>query len=167
MTQTLDCGHNASEGTPVTVAGKQVMGWQFVLDFDGRKICHACADNRILDCGHKPSPHGPMTTGYGIASDGKRHCYACCAERERESMIQTGKACLYLCKSDSGSWQITDWPGQMIFKPLYGVSTGRHNWAGKRYSTQFIGPDCFIWSGVTYGENTQIHHCRRTKQRAA
>lgn len=164
--ETLDCGHEPGKGTPVTVNGKTVMGWQFVLDFDGRKICHACADKRILDCGHTPSPHGPMTTGYGTDSDGKRHCFACCSERERAQMVATGKATLYLSKTDSGAWQIADWPGLLKFTPRYGVATGRHNWAGKRYSTQFVGPDGFVWSGVTYGDNTQIHHCKRTKQRA-
>jgi hypothetical protein len=115
-----------------------------------------------LDCGHEPSKHSSFTTGYGIDSDGRKLCYDCCAERERQAMIDTGKAYLYLSTDDSGQYVVTDWSGHLRF-PTH-ASVGRHNIAGTRYDSWFRGPDNFIWWGVTYGDNTQLHHCKRTKQ---
>jgi len=113
----------------------------------------------ILDCGHAPSPHSPITTGYGVTEDGKRHCYDCCAHRVRVRMIETGKGVLYL----SGK-ELTDWPGKLRF-PVYAgyIAKGRHNMARVRYDGQFIGPDGKRWRFTQYGDNTQIAHCRRLK----
>lgn len=121
-------------------------------------------ENSILDCGHPESPHGSHTTGYGVDKDGKKHCYACCAKRDRQDMIATGKACLYLVHTSANQPQarITNWPGSLEFRP-YHVKTGRHNMAGKRYDAWFTGPDGKPWHGVTYGDMTQICHCRRVK----
>lgn len=153
----LDCGHAPDKGSPANVAGKTIMGWRFVVDDDGRKICHACADRRVLDCGHTPSPHGNITTGYGTTRDGRRECYDCCAARERAAMIATGRATLYLTGD-----AVTDWPGKLRF-PVGHVRKGRHNMARVRYDFRFSGPDGATWSGVQYGDNTQIAHCRRVK----
>lgn len=114
----------------------------------------------LLDCGHGPSKHSDFTTGYGISSDGKKHCYECCATRERDAMIKTGKATLYL--TDKG---VTDWPGKLQFSVVR-KNTGSHNIARVRYDVWFIGPDKHIWHGVTYGDFTQICHCNRTKEKA-
>lgn len=131
-------------------------------------------ETTILDCGHEPSPHSPYTTGYGEDLDGKRYCYACCADRDRASMIETGRATLYLVKTDKVHrigcnshpvHAITNWPGSLSF-PVYHVRKGRHNIAGRRYDCWFHGPDGFVWHAVQYGEWAQIAHCRRTKERA-
>lgn len=115
----------------------------------------------LLDCGHTASEHSPSTTGYGTDRDGKRHCYDCCAAKERAEMIATGRAVLYLLDNR----EITDWPGKLRFKPRY-VRKGRHNFARVRYDAWFAGPDGFVWHGVQYGDMTQIIHCKRTKERA-
>jgi hypothetical protein len=116
----------------------------------------------ILDCGHSVSPHSSITTGYGLDSEGKTYCYDCCANRERQHMRDKGKTCLYLVKNDAGSYELTDWPGQLRFKPHY-VYKGRHNKARVRYDGQFTGPDGATWRFTQYGDNTQIAHCKRIK----
>ncbi len=113
----------------------------------------------ILDCGHGPSEHSSFTTGYGVAPNGKKHCYDCCATRESARMIETGRGTLY---HTGGA--LTDWPGKLRFPVSY-VSRGRHNMARYRYDGRFIGPDGAMWSFTRYGDNTQIAHCRRLKSK--
>jgi hypothetical protein len=115
----------------------------------------------ILDCGHVPSPHADFTTGYGIDSDGKKHCYQCCADREQKRMQETGRATLYLTRDSDGSHAITDWPGLLRIHP-YHIKHGRHNIARTRTDAWFSF-DGKPWHGVSYGENTQIIHCKRIK----
>lgn len=88
-------------------------------------------------------------------------------------MVETGRATLYLVKTDKthrigldshSVWAITNWPGSLSF-PVYGVRKGRHNIAGSRYDCWFNGPDGHVWHAVQYGEWTQIAHCRRTKEK--
>jgi len=116
----------------------------------------------LLDCGHEPSPHSDFTTGFGYDSDRRTYCYACCAEREQASMVDSGRAVLYLSKQDE-RWAVTDWPGTLRF-PTHGTPRrGRHNMARVRYDFTFTGPDGRTWAGTQYGDNTQIAHCRRLK----
>jgi hypothetical protein len=127
---------------------------------------------RTLDCGHPPSEHTVTTMGYVRGADGRTYCYDCCADRERAAMIETGRATLYLTidTQTTGAGQritrgyvVTDWPGRLRFPARY-VRTGRHNIARVRRDFDFTGPDGFRWVGVQYGDNTEIAHCRRTKQ---
>ena len=128
---------------------------------------------KLLDCGHEPSPHSECTTGYGQDKNGKTFCYACCAENDRKAMIETGKAVLYLSKTrdakdfgdgiDRSEWSITNWPGSLFF-PVCEPRKSRHNIARWRYDAWFKGPDGFVWHGVQYGDNTQLCHCKRTKE---
>jgi hypothetical protein len=132
-----------------------------------------------LDCGHAPSPHSSFTTGYGESRDGRRICYECCAALDRQDMLETGRATLYLCRTQAvvgsgsippgfirgGTWKATNWPGSLSF-PISHLTEGRHNIAGKRFDAWFTGPDGNVWHGVQYGENTQILHCRRNGRRS-
>ena len=140
------------------------------------------------DCGEvivKPDHCG---TGYARTTDGKVICYACCGKRDTEAMIATGKATLYLTfaqtplpprthdhftyfSRECGLWQrdsegqygkVSNWPGTLEFPLTYGKA-GLHNMARTRYDVWFKGPDGARWYGVTYGDNTQICHCRRLK----
>ena len=115
----------------------------------------------ILDCGHEPSPHSEHTTGYGTYNDDKTYCYTCCAKRDRKAMIETGRATLYLVKH-SVNESVVNWPGSLSF-PVRSIHIGHHNIAGKRYDVWFIGPDGSKWHGVTYGNHTQLCHCKRVK----
>jgi hypothetical protein len=119
----------------------------------------------------RPSEYLP---GYGTI-DGQKLCYACCADVERESMIRTGKATLYLVSSNetilNGNaaglsrkvYEVTDWPGKLRFSVPH-VRRSVHNLATWRYDFQFTGPDGKVWSGVNYGDNTQIARCKRLKK---
>lgn len=117
------------------------------------------------DCGQDKLISFNGGAGYGICRDNPDHkiCYDCCGKRDRADMIETGKATLYLLRDESGQHNVTNWPGTLRFNNV-GIKTGRHNIAGKRYDVWFHGPDGKMWHGVQYGDNTQICHCRRTKQ---
>ena len=127
----------------------------------------------ILDCGHPVSPHSKFTAGYGVDANGAKHCYDCCAARDRADMEATGRATLYLSPNDNPAiggaytapYKLTNWPGSLAL-PVWQVCKGRHNIARNRYDFWFTfgGRD---WHGVQYGDNTQIAHCRRLKERAA
>jgi hypothetical protein len=75
-------------------------------------------------------------------------------------MIADGKGILYLTEKD-GRYILTDWPGKLAFPCR--VTKGRHNMARVRYDARFTGPDGKQWHSVTYGDNTQIAHCKRLK----
>ena len=111
----------------------------------------------ILDCGHEESEHSPYFTGYGITPDGKKHCYDCCAETERQYMRDNNKTTLYLVQRD-GKYNVTDWSGR--FSIPVRVSKGKHNWAGTRYDVWFSFEGA-QWHGVRYGERTELCHCKR------
>lgn len=147
-----------------------------------------------LDCGHPPSDHGPHTTGYGIDPvTGARSCYQCCADKERVSMIETGRATLYLVlrtvpvslgdtdgrpladtielrtnpKATVARWFVTDWPGLLKFKCFPGV---RRNARGGGFGSQrtdawFVGPDGYVWHAINRGD-MDIARCKRTKVKA-
>lgn len=113
-------------------------------------------------------------TGYGADNSGRLICYACCGERDKRDMIKTGRATLYLTQPEhsgpslrldsygpSGHAQVTNWPGTMRLNAY--VRRGFHNIARYRYDAWFTGPDGKPWHGVTYGDNTQICHCKRLK----
>lgn len=112
-------------------------------------------------CGTACIPNG-LTTGYGLDADGNKHCYACCAERDRKSMSETGRATLYLQHLANESFKVTNWPGSLTFLP-FRARIGRHNIARKRYDVWFNDSEGHTWHGVTYGDDTQICHCRRSK----
>lgn len=119
-------------------------------------------DVALLDCGHPPSAHGEIDTGYGTDDNGRTLCYACCAEGDRKRMRDTGRIILYLCRSQDGTWTISNWPGSLRLP--CGIREGRHNIARTRTDVWFTfeGED---WHGVQYGEMTQLCHCRRIKSR--
>lgn len=129
-----------------------------------------------VDCRKEHLTQNQGGTGYAtIDYKGKscKVCYVCVAYREMSDMIETGKATLYLVgtKQDwpiQSNWipqEVTNWPNTLRF-PLRYQTTGNHNIARIRYDVWFSGPDGFVWWGVTYGNNTQICHCKRTKEKS-
>ena len=129
-----------------------------------------------LDCGHAPSPHGEHTTGYGVDLQGRKICWACCADRDRQEMLDKGKIILYLTPANLrdtapngfrgldgekvSRWQVSNWPGSLKFNAY--AKKGAHNIAGSRYDAWFTGPDGKEWHGVNYGEMSQLCHCKRS-----
>lgn len=112
-------------------------------------------------------------TGYGTYDGGAKICYGCIAERDLAHMRETGKATLYLTMVAEFpgpgmvppiGWPthiVSNWPGTLKF-PVRRVRKGRHNMAGVRYDFAFE-VEGSPWVGVTYGDNTQIAHCRKVK----
>ncbi len=120
----------------------------------------------MLDCGHNPSVHGEHTTGTARLHDGREICWDCCADLDRAHMLQDGhskRLPLYLSKNDAGEWRVNNWPGSLSFF-VFGQSKGYHNIARTRHDVWFVGPDAHVWHGVSFGEWTQIVHCKRTKE---
>lgn len=113
------------------------------------------------DCGHTVQVEG-LTTGYGTdPKTDKTYCYACCAKTDRRIMQKNGCYYLYL---DIDKKQVTNWPGSLRYDVLH-IKTGRHNIAGARYDVWFQDEYSSTWHGIQYGDNTQILHCHRLKDR--
>ena len=121
--------------------------------------CDECGEDKVHD--------STISTGYGTDADGRKICFDCCAENDRQSMIDNGHSkCLPLYLSNrEGKCELTNWPGTLRFSIRAHRRNG-HNIAGFRTDVWFAGPDGHIWHGVQYGGFTQICHCRRTKQMA-
>lgn len=120
-------------------------------------------NTELLDCGHPASPHSDCTTGYGTTADGKKHCYGCCADRDRADMLATGRATLYLSKDKAGAWQVSNWPGSLVF-PVARVKTSPRGggFGCQRTDAWFRGPDGAMWHAINRGDS-QIARCRRLK----
>lgn len=99
-----------------------------------------------------------ISTGYGVTPDGKKHCFMCCGEMDYQSLETDNRITLYLTETCI----ITNWPGTLKIVP-YRTKTGRHNIAGIRTDIWFKYKNNH-WHGVTYGHNSQLLHCRRTKK---
>ena len=115
-----------------------------------------------LDCGHDPSHHGAIDTGYGTDAHGKTLCYSCCAAGDVERMKSEGRITLYFANG-----RVTHWPGSMVFVPTY-VGTNTTNGFGRRMErvdVRFNGPDGFVWAGRHQGNNNELIRCRRTKEK--
>lgn len=121
-------------------------------------------------CGNGIGSGNGIGTSYGECK-GRKICYSCCGENDRKNMVETGRATLYLTtgkqkafgmvREETAPSKVSNWPGTLSF-PCY-VRRGAHNIARYRYDVWFTGPDGKQWHGVTYGDNTQICHCKRTK----
>ena len=131
------------------------------------------AGTTMCDCGHVESEHSDFTRGYGVNRDGKKHCYACCAEKDKQEMREHGDIMLYLQEAVEKAhvWdkrlkkhilgdrpmlaesKLTNWPGSLEFK-LYAITHGFHSAFGgvtTRVDVWFIF-EGFVWHGVQRGE---------------
>jgi hypothetical protein len=119
-------------------------------------ICHQCHQAIV--------PPALTSGGTGFAEDdqGNKTCYQCCANQDRAYMREHGRIMLYLTH-DKGIGAVTNWPGTLRFA-IGRVKKSHHNIARHRYDVWFTF-DHHIWHGVQYGDNTQICHCKKTKER--
>lgn len=115
--------------------------------------------NKILDCGHLPSEHGHYDVGYGIDINNKTYCYACCANQDKTTMRQNKRIVLYL--NDTQGY-VSNWPGSLKIKTT-AQYIGRHNIAGTQTRIYFKFDDKF-WTGIQYGNNTQLCYCKELKR---
>ena len=119
------------------------------------------------ECGKHIVHESNLTTGYAIDQQQRKICFQCCGKRDRQSMIDMGHSRhlpLYLTATD-GKGEVTNWPGTLRF-PVTHHRNNRHNMGGTRHDVWFAGPDGHVWHGVQIGEQTQVCHCKRTKERA-
>ena len=114
-------------------------------------------------CNQEKSYESDFATGYATNDKGEKICYQCCGELDRQYMIDNGAISLYLTidKKYPSRGKVTNWPGTLSL-PV-GIKVGRHNIAGVRYDCWFTF-NGHVWHGVTYGDNTQICHCKQTKE---
>jgi hypothetical protein len=124
--------------------------------------------HEYLDCGHSPTPHSEHTTGYGRDAQGKKHCYACCAEQDKAQMRAEGKINLYLVQNKTHcTWpthKFTNWPGSLEF-PAHGVKVAKRGggFGCQRTDAWFIF-EGYWWHTVNRGDS-QIARCKRTKEK--
>lgn len=128
--------------------------------------CSKCNEEIV-----QPQP-GAITLGYGLGRDGAIVCYACCADTDRQSMRDTGAITLYLIqpspitiksgRASTTGWEITNWPGSLVFAPYPSAQISQTNWGLQRIDVWF-NFDGFVWHGKNIGDS-QLLHCRRTKQ---
>lgn len=117
--------------------------------------------------------------GYARKADtDERVCYPCAAASELADLHATGRAVLYLSgepkyhptlSTQPFAWlsdvKVGNWTGLIKFN-VTGYNRGLHNIAGKRTNVWFTDDKGGKWWGVSYGDNTQLIHCKRLKGRA-
>lgn len=100
----------------------------------------------ILDCGHPPSADAGCGTGYGVDDNGRRFCYACCADRDRTAMLEGRDPGLYLTGGTDGKpVEVTNWPGSLRF-PVQSIRPTRIGFCHDGRIAYFRGPDGARWS---------------------
>lgn len=126
----------------------------------GPTVAFVCAD-----CGETKPTGGLHGIGTGYARDDKDNliCYQCCGKRDEAALREDGNGILYLTMERGKQAHVSNWPGTLK-RHVLNVRKGDHNMARYRYDVWFTMPDDkMLWHGVTYGDNTQICHVRRTK----
>lgn len=109
-------------------------------------------DERILDCGHKPSPHGEHTTGTGHI-DGRELCVNCCNSHEAAEFSKAQHYCAYL--SGDGK-TITTWPGGVLAQVVKLWSV-HNNMAGEILRIRAVDASGNKWHGTSPGRGM---YCR-------
>lgn len=120
--------------------------------------CDKCKQDKTFD--------STFTTGYGKDKEGHKICYECCALQDEKDMNETGKATLYLSQkffNCENHYVVSNWPSSLEFKVNH-MRIGKHNIARKVYVVYFNDKQGNTWIGKTYGDNTQICHCKRLKK---
>ena len=111
----------------------------------------------LCDCGHIVVPNG-FSTGYGVDSDGKKICFACCGEQDKQTLRKTEKLTGYYSNN-----KFSNWPGSFSLNETYS-KTSNHNWAGKNsrvdYWVEFEGS---YYHGVQIGNNSEVSTIRKIK----
>ena len=116
------------------------------------------SENKLLDCGHAPSPHNECSTGTARTEDGREICWKCSHEQERAFMRKHGKTFAYL---NSEGTAVTDWPGKPLSDRVRILGTSRDNFGGERTYLRFVF-EGEVWSGYAMGRG-MYGRFRRTK----
>jgi len=117
---------------------------------------------------------GNIGTGYAYNEQREKVCYTCCAEIEKEFMRKHGRIQLFMNINDhpKKAWgypygiagRVTNWAESLSF-PVLQINISRHNFARVRYDGHFVF-EGYYWHVFKCGDNTDICHCKKTKERA-
>jgi hypothetical protein len=101
---------------------------------------------------------------YGFDDSGKKICYACCGEVDKEWMRENGRITLYLTIAEKKRFKtVSNWPGTLLI-PVESSSEGNHNIAGRRMDVWFLFEGT-VWWGVNIGDS-QLLHCKKTNRKS-
>jgi hypothetical protein len=114
------------------------------------------ADDRTLDCGHKPSPHSPHATGTAHF-DGREICWDCANVEEKRHIANSAKCMGYL---DLKSRRVTTWTGHELGK-VTGHTSHWHNMAGTLHYISVEMFDGSHWYGTSPGDGMYCRLRRR------
>lgn len=108
----------------------------------------------ILECGHPASEQGPIH-GYG-SKDGKRYCYDCCEQGDREAMRTEDTFSGAYVSSDGRT--ITNWPGRLLGRVTYLARRDgtRSQWGEYLYSVKVTDVFGQRWYGVGGGRGMWV-----------
>lgn len=129
--------------------------------FGPRKERLSMTKKVILDCGHTPSDHSEISTGYGEDSQGRKFCYEDAGIQDLNTMFEEGRITLYVTKED-GQYFVTNWPGSLKFK-AQGQTRNNAGGFGSQRTDVWFDFDGSQWHGVNRGDS-QLTSCRRTKR---
>ena len=162
---------------PILIHGEEITSPIGLSSLDRREVSKLSDANSLMDYGKCFDCGNTLDSQYGKDTVGNSLCYPCCAERDRKSMIETGRATMYLVKrpisttpihhGGSYRWYAVNWPGTLEFHcPVVRESkTAGFGGMMPRFDASFIGPDGFWWHGRQQGWHNEILGCRRTKQK--
>ena len=115
----------------------------------------------LLDCGHAPTVTDGIGTGYARDAEGKRYCYECADNNQREAMAR--ETDIYAYVSGDGK-RITTWTGGHLANVTGSRMETRYTPTGGYYRRYYYwarenGRD---WYGI--GEGPGMHvRIRRVK----
>lgn len=121
-------------------------------------------DITLCDCGHEAISNG-FSTGYGVDKDGKKICFECCGEQDKQTLRETGKLYGYYSRDKEKGMCFTNWPGTFKLHSYYSRDSW-HNFAGKNGRTDFWCQfEGHVYHGVHIGNNNECATLRRTKEK--
>ena len=114
----------------------------------------------ILECGHEPTPDAGCGTGYSLdPKTGRRSCYPCSDNLEREAMLHSeGRFFAYL---SSDGHAVTTWTGGLL------GTVERLTRNTRQTFVRVVGSDGWMWSGIGPADSGSYVSLRRLKVRAS
>lgn len=125
------------------------------------------ADERILDCGHTPSPHDNLTTGTAHTPDGKEICWSCADDSQRRDLLADDRVILYY---DGRDRTLVTWPGSRMMRVTSVHSRARWTPTGGYYSLYYLRATD-SWDQEWYGTSpvpgmyAHMHKTAKSKQK--
>lgn len=117
--------------------------------------CGECRQDKPLYVNGQPN--------YGLNQQGERICFECCGKLDEKEMKEKGRTTLYLSKDKNGRFVVGNWPGTLKI-PVMSHKESVHNIAGNRTDVWFKF-NGYIWHGYQIGNNSQLCHCKQTKEK--